>query len=67
MKKTKLLGHVFDKNGKTERGKCGSNIKIETTGEYERSEIIFRNNAFSIKMLTETFGTNRSTEKTIAE
>ena len=49
----------------TERGKSGSQIEVESTGKHERFEIIPRCHTKHGKICTETFGTNRPTEKTI--
>ena len=53
------------KRNKTEFRKSRSHNKIESTGEYKRSEIISRSHTIYGKIPTETFGTNSSNKKII--
>ena len=68
MKQTKCLGHEIDENGVQPKDKKSrGHIKIESTGEHERIEIISRSVTIHGKISTETLGRNGSAPETIEE
>ena len=57
------MGHEIDEIGNKPRENNGSDTKDKTTGKYKTPEIISRGDTIQGKISTETFGTDRPTEK----